>query len=93
MSESTHVRSINLAHHFSEDKINVTHVERPYGDYSDPVLKLDINEFGKISGQIEIPYENLDEVIQALEKARADYKNVQHVDVHAELNANIGGGQ
>ncbi|WP_419770273.1 MAG: hypothetical protein ACNI3C_00320 [Candidatus Marinarcus sp.] len=93
MSESTHVKSISLAHHFGEDKINVTHVEKPHGDYSDPVVKLDINEFGKIAGEVEIPYENIDALILALQKAKEVYNEIVHVDVHAQMNAAIGGGE
>jgi hypothetical protein len=93
MSESTKVKSIRLAHHFKEDKINVTHVEKPYGDYSDPIVKIDVTEFGKSSGKLEIPYENIDELIKALNKAKSVYNSIPHPDVHAELDAEVGGGQ
>ena len=45
------------------DLINITHVEKPYGDYSDPIVKIDVTEFGKSSGKLEIPYENIDEFV------------------------------
>lgn len=93
MSESTKVKSIKLAHHFKEDRINITHVEKPYGDYSDPIVKIDVTEFGKDSGQLEIPYENIDELIKALTNAKGVFDSIPHSDVHAELDADIGGGQ
>ncbi|XPV67688.1 MAG: hypothetical protein ACNI25_10210 [Halarcobacter sp.] len=92
MSEKN-IKSIKLAHHFSEDRIEISHVEKPHGEYSDPVVKVDITEFGKAVGNVEIPYENIDEVINALQSAKDDYNKTPHEDIHAELDASVGGGQ
>jgi hypothetical protein len=93
MSENIKVKKIRLAHHSREDKIVITHVEKPYGEYSDPIVKIDVKELGKNMGSLEIPYENLDDVINALRKAKEVCKKIPHEDVHAELNAEVGGGQ
>lgn len=92
MSEVTTIRSIHLAHHFGDDTINVSYVEQPYGDYSDPIIKLDVNEFGRTS-KISIPYANVDELIQALKNTKDAYDRRVHPSIHAELGADIGGGQ
>lgn len=63
------VKTIVLSHYYREDTINITHVEKPYGDFSSPVVRIDRVENGKTTGLIEIPYENLDEVIASLRKA------------------------
>lgn len=92
MSEVTKIRSIHLAHHLSEDEIDVSYVEKPYGDYSDPIIKLDIKEFdGKL--EVKIPYSKVDELIQALKNSKEVYDKTTHPAVHAELGADIGGGQ
>jgi len=93
MSDKIKVRSIKLANHFSEDRINITHVEKPHGEYSDPIVKIDITEFGKTTGTLEIPYENIEEVISALRDSEEVCSEITHPDVHAELDADVGGGQ
>ncbi len=92
MTEKIKVKSVVLAQYFREDKINITHVEKPYGDYSNPVVRIDRCENGKVTGLIEIPYENLDDVIAALHKAEDVNDSIPHNDVHAELNSDVGGG-
>lgn len=94
MSESTKIRSIKLAHHFKKDDvITVEHVEKPYGEYSSPVVKIDMSVQGETKGKIEIPYENLDEIITALHKAEVLNRSIPHVHIHDELNAITEGGQ
>lgn len=92
MSESIKIRTIRLAHHFKKDKINVTHVEKPYGEYSDPIVKIEIVESGKEVGHLEVPYENVDELISALRKSVDVCGKIPHSDVHDELVADVGGG-
>lgn len=92
MSENIKVESIRLAHHFKKDTISITHVEKPYGEYSDPIVMIDIRENGRQTGHLEIPYENLDAVINALHKAEDVCRSIPHSDVHGELRADVGGG-
>ena len=92
MAESIKVKQIVLAQYFRKDEINITHVEKPYGDYSDPVVRIDRIENGKKTGIIEIPYENLEEVIDALHKAEDVYDSIPHNDIHGDLKSEVGGG-
>ncbi|AXH12802.1 hypothetical protein [Halarcobacter bivalviorum] len=93
MKTSTKIDSIRLAHHFKKDTINLFYVEKPYGEYSDPVVKIEILENDKLTGQLEIPFENIDNLIESLQKVREKYENDNALDIHEELSANIGGGQ
>lgn len=92
MVESIKVKSIVLAQYFREDAINITHIEKPYGEFSSPVVRIDRNENGKVTGLIEIPYENLEEVIAALHKAEDVYDSIPHNDLHGDLKSEVGGG-
>jgi hypothetical protein len=92
MAESIKIKSIVLAQYFRKDEINITHVEKPYGEYSDPVVRIDRLENGKVTGLIEIPYENIDDIIDALHKAEDVCDSIPHNDIHAELNSETGGG-
>lgn len=92
MSESTKVRTIRLAHHFKKDKITVSHIEKPYGDYSDPIVLIEVLENGKTTGHLEVPYENVDELISALRKSADIYDKKPHSSLHDELVADVGGG-
>ena len=92
MTESTKVKEIVLAQYFREDQINITHIEKPYGEYSDPVVRIDRIENGKKTGLVEIPYSNLEEVISALHKAEGICDSIPHNDPHGDLKSEIGGG-
>ncbi|WP_321314528.1 hypothetical protein [Halarcobacter sp.] len=93
MRERIKVKTITLAQYFREDKINISHIEKPYGEFSDPVVRIDRFENGKTTGLVEIPYENLEEVIEALHKAEDMCDSIPHNDVHGELKSNVGGGE
>lgn len=94
MSESTKIKSIRLAHHFKEDDvINIEHIEKPYGEYSNPIVKIDILLHGQSQGKLEIPYENLDEIISALHQAEDVNESMEHIHTHDELDADYEGGQ
>lgn len=92
MAESIKVKSVVLAQYFRQDKINITHVEKPYGEFSDPVVRIDRHENGKVTGLIEIPYENLEDIIKALHKAEDVYDSIPHNDVNGDLKSEVGGG-
>lgn len=92
MAECIKVKTVVLAQYFRDDSINISHVEKPYGEYSDPVVRIDRLENGKTTGLVEIPYKNLEDVIKALHKAEGINDSIPHNDVHAELIAEVGGG-
>lgn len=92
VAQAIKVKTVTLAQHFREDKINITHIEKPYGEFSSPVVRIDRFENGKNTGLIEIPYENLEEVIEALHKAEDVNDSIPHNEPHAELKSDIGGG-
>lgn len=92
MVERTKVKTVTLAQYFREDKINISHIEKPYGEFSNPVVRIDRHENGKTTGLIEIPYENLEEVIEALYKAEHLCDSIPHNDIHGELKSDVGGG-
>lgn len=91
-AQAIKVKTVVLAQHFREDKINITHIEKPYGDFSNPVVRIDRVENGKLTGLVEIPYENLDLLIDALRKAEAVCDSIPHDELHGELKGEVGGG-
>jgi hypothetical protein len=93
MSESIKIKSIRLDRHFQENTIDVSHLERPHGKYSDPVVNLDIMIDGEGEQKLQIPYGNVDEVIDALKEAKDICQSMGHNNVHTDLYANTGGGE
>lgn len=91
-AQAIKVKTVTLAQHFRQDKIDITHIEKPYGEFSSPVVRIDRKESGKVTGLVEIPYENLEEVIEALRKAEAVNDSIPHDELHGELKCNTGGG-
>ena len=93
MVETIKIKNLHLAH-TKEGKISISHVEHPYGNYSDPVARISIalHEDEKATS-LDIPYENLDEIIASLQKAKELCSNIPHNDVHGELMCDFGGGQ
>ncbi|WP_458699328.1 hypothetical protein ACKGJI_05935 [Sulfurospirillum sp. 1307] len=58
--------------------ISVSHLEEPYGTGSFPVVSIGISLKGDDSApdwKAHIPYENLDQLIEALEEAKEKYGN------------------
>ena len=92
MTEYIKVKDVVLAQYFRKDQITITHVEKPYGEFSSPVARIHRVENGERTGLIEIPYENLEEVIAALRKAEDVHDSIPHNDLHGDLKAGIGGG-
>ena len=93
MSTLIEVKNLHLAHKKGET-ITVTHVEHPHGEHSDPVVSIGTSYHGeKNSSLIEIPYENIDDVIIALVESKKVCSNIIHEDLHAELDCESGGGQ
>ena len=93
MSILTEVKNLHLAHKKGET-IRVTHVEHPHGEHSDPVVTIAVSYHGdKEHSLIEIPYENVDELIVALEKSKEVCDSIIHEEFHLELDCEMGGGQ
>lgn len=74
--------------------ISVAHIEKPYGEFSSPVVSIGISLEGEDHDwKVHLPYEKLDEVITALQKARDISETHPYYDKHTlDLGADTGGG-
>ena len=90
----TNIKTLKLAH-TKEGTISVSHIEEPYGESSSPVASISISINGKSEDwKVHIPYENVQELIKALNEARDFCENVPHHTLHTmDLNADTGGRQ
>ncbi|MCJ7766123.1 MAG: hypothetical protein MUP09_09325 [Thiovulaceae bacterium] len=88
------IETLKLAH-TKDGTIAVTHIEKPYGESSSPVVSIGISVSGEEpQWKVHIPYENLDDVIKALNNARRVCEGLPHDQLHTmDLGADIGGGQ
>lgn len=60
-------------HGTERGEISITKVEEPYGEGSEPVASIGISLSGdidKLQWKIHVPFNNLDEVITALQELR-----------------------
>ncbi|AXH09153.1 hypothetical protein CP960_05700 [Malaciobacter halophilus] len=90
--ETVKVKELKVAH-TQKGLIEVFHVEKPYGDASYPVFKVQVtNDLGEKSS-IELPYANLKELVSAIEKSKDVCHEIPHNFPHDELGADFGGGQ
>ena len=74
---STLINSFDLSD-TKEGKISVCHLEEPYGKNSKSVVSIGISLKGKIDDpdwKAHIPYENLDDLISALQEAKNKFMN------------------
>ena len=77
MKKSIPVKSIPLAN-TKEGIISISHIEEPYGEGSKPVVSIGISLDGdenKSDWKAHIPYENIDDVIAALQEAKEKFGN------------------
>lgn len=88
------IKTMDLAH-TQAGKISVCHIEKPYGEHSNPVVSIAILMEGKEEDwKVHIPYQNLDALIQALNEARKVCETLPHELPHImDLGADTGGGQ
>jgi hypothetical protein len=88
------IKTLKLAH-TKDGAISVAHIEKPYGEYSSPVVSIAISISGEDQDwKVHIPYENLDDLISALNEARRVCDGLPHEPQHTmDLGADIGGGQ
>lgn len=91
-SKHIEVKTFKLAHS-TDDTVRIEHVEKPYGEYSSPVVSIAVFSHGKTKlSEVEIPYENISEFLTALNESIALCDSIPRSNPHAELNADIGGG-
>ena len=93
MAETIKIKNLHLAH-TKEGKISISHVEKPYGEFSDPIMRLSISlHEDEKATSLDIPYDNVDDIIASMKKAQATCDNITHEDIHGELLSDMGGGQ
>ncbi len=86
------VKTFKLAHSTS-DTVRIEHVEKPYGEYSSPVVSIAVFSQGETkSSEVEIPYENIEEFLKALNESIALCDSIPRNPIHAELDSEVGGG-
>lgn len=86
------VKTFKLAHS-TNDTVKIEHVEKPYGEYSSPVVSIAIYSEGKTkTSEVEIPYENIEVFFKALNESVALCDSIPRSKIHDELNSDIGGG-
>ena len=91
-SQHIEVKTFKLAHS-TDDTVRIEHFEKPYGEYSSPVVSIAVFSHGKTKvSEVEIPYENIEEFLKALKESIALCDSIPRSPIHAELNADIGGG-
>jgi hypothetical protein len=92
--KSIDVKTLKLAH-TNGGTISVAHIEKPYGEESNPVVSIGISMSGEDHDwKVHIPYENLDDLISALHEARRVSDSMPHGQPHTmDLGADIGGGE
>ena len=91
-SRHIEVKTFKLAHS-TDDTVRIEHVEKPYGEYSSPVVSIAVYSHGKKKvSEVEIPYENISEFLKALNESIALCESIPSSKVNDELNSDIGGG-
>ncbi len=91
---ATEIATMKLPHTRS-GAISIAHIEKPYGEFSSPVVSIGVSMEGDDDHdwKVHVPYESLDEVISALQKARDLSEITPYYDKHIEdLAAETGGG-
>jgi len=76
-------------------EISIAHIGKPYGEFSSPVVSIAISLEGDDDHdwKVHIPYEKLEDVIKALQKAHDMNETLPRNDKHyLDLSAEIGGG-
>ena len=91
-SKHIEVKTFKLAHS-TDDTLRIEHVEKPYGEYSSPVVSIAIFSHGKKkTSELEFRYENIEDFLKALNESVALCDSIPRNPIHAELNSEIGGG-
>ena len=77
MSSSKVIKEFKLAN-TKDGVISVAHIDEPYGSDSNPVVSIGISlksDNKEPDWKAHIPYENLDELIEALQEAKKRYNS------------------
>ncbi len=77
MKKTKLIKSFPLAN-TKEGIITVSHIEEPYGEGSKPVVSIGISlngEENQPDWKAHIPYENIDDVIEALKEAKKKFSS------------------
>jgi hypothetical protein len=94
MSAATIINSLKLSSQ-KDGCISVAHIDRPYGDLSDPVVSIGVSlkPDPTPQWQVHIPYRDLDAVIELLHEAKR-YRDAHDTGSHPhdELASDTGGG-
>ena len=91
-SRHIEVKTFKLAHS-TDDTVRIEHIEKPYGEYSSPVVSIAVFSHGKTkTSEVEIPYENIEEFLKALNESINLCESIPRNPIHAELNSEVGGG-
>ena len=75
MSSSKVIKEFKLAN-TKDGVISVAHIDEPYGSDSNPVVSIGISlksDNKEPDWKAHIPYENLDELIEALQEAKKSF--------------------
>ncbi len=75
-SNSKVIKEFKLAN-TKDGVISVAHIDEPYGSDSNPVVSIGISlksDSKEPDWKAHIPYENLDELIEALQEAKNNYQ-------------------
>ena len=75
MKKAKLLKTIPLAN-TKEGIITISHIEEPYGEGSKPVVSIGISLDGEENNptwKAHIPYENIDDVIEALKEAKKNF--------------------
>jgi len=75
MKKTKLIKTIPLAN-TKEGIISISHIDEPYGEGSKPVVSIGISldgEESKPDWKAHIPYENIDDVIEALKEAKEKF--------------------
>ncbi len=73
--ESNEIKIINL-YGTKEGVISVAHLDKPYETSNEGVVSIGVSLSGNINApewKVHIPYENIDEVIEALKLAKIEF--------------------
>lgn len=91
-SRHIEVKTIKLAH-TTNDTVKIEHVEKPYGEYSSPVVNIAIYSQGKDKiSEVDIPYDNIQEFMKALNESVKLCDSIPRSEIYAEINSEVGGG-
>lgn len=83
-----------LLSHLRGGDITINYVEQPSGEFSGPVVEVSIQmKDSKEISKIELPYEDVGDVINALKEAQKISEASAHFQPHAEVAFETGGGQ